>query len=188
MKLNKTGKLARLYRWTYGKAEMPNNLCPYFWKVLLAIIVFPITWLSYAWGFRVHINGTFWDAEFDESNKMYLNYASSNNMFFKRFFTGLLLAAFLILFSSLVGTFLSEDNLSELIYAFIINILFYGIGVILICGSVIGAVYCGFWTKDKIKKSETYQETVSIIKERKEGFKESYCPRISWTSEDNEKV
>jgi hypothetical protein len=47
MKLDKNSNTARLYRWFYGKDSMPNNLCPYFWKVVasyaLALPVFLFT-------------------------------------------------------------------------------------------------------------------------------------------------
>jgi len=38
MKLNKNSVSAKLYKWFYGVSEyqgLPNNLCPYFWKVVL---------------------------------------------------------------------------------------------------------------------------------------------------------
>lgn len=51
MRLSKNGYLAQLYRWSYGTWRMPNNLCIYFWKLLFAIVVFPITWISYPFHF-----------------------------------------------------------------------------------------------------------------------------------------
>ncbi len=42
MILNKNSVSARLYRWFYNKIEeeMPTNLCPYFWKLLLMWLLF----------------------------------------------------------------------------------------------------------------------------------------------------
>jgi hypothetical protein len=38
MKLNQNSPSAKLYRWFYGTTEMPSNLCPYFWKLVTAVI------------------------------------------------------------------------------------------------------------------------------------------------------
>ena len=34
MQLNKNSISAKLYRWFYNQNVMPNNLCPYFWKLV----------------------------------------------------------------------------------------------------------------------------------------------------------
>ena len=39
MKLNKNSISSKLYRWFYGTNVLPNNLCPYFWKLVLAWLV-----------------------------------------------------------------------------------------------------------------------------------------------------
>ena len=39
MKLNKNSISSKLYRWFYGTNDLPNNLCPYFWKLVLAWLV-----------------------------------------------------------------------------------------------------------------------------------------------------
>ena len=36
MKLNQNSISAKIYRWFYLKTEMPSNLCPYFWKLVIA--------------------------------------------------------------------------------------------------------------------------------------------------------
>ena len=42
MKLNQNSLSARLYRWFYLTDSMPQNLCPYFWKlVIMWIIIIP---------------------------------------------------------------------------------------------------------------------------------------------------
>lgn len=44
MELNKNSTTARLYRWFYNIKEMPQNLCPYFWKLaLMWILVIPFS-------------------------------------------------------------------------------------------------------------------------------------------------
>ena len=39
MKLNSNSISSKLYRWFYGTNVLPNNLCPYFWKLVLAWLV-----------------------------------------------------------------------------------------------------------------------------------------------------
>lgn len=39
MNLNSKSFSARLYRWFYAHNKMPNNLCPYFWKLFVAYIL-----------------------------------------------------------------------------------------------------------------------------------------------------
>jgi hypothetical protein len=47
MELNRNSFSAKLYRWFYATKEMPQNLCPYFWKLvatfILALPVFILT-------------------------------------------------------------------------------------------------------------------------------------------------
>lgn len=39
MKLKSNSISSKLYRWFYGTKELPTNLCPYFWKLVLAWLV-----------------------------------------------------------------------------------------------------------------------------------------------------
>ena len=38
MKLNKNSISAKLFRWFYRTSELPTNLCPYFWKLVMAYV------------------------------------------------------------------------------------------------------------------------------------------------------
>ena len=47
MNLNVNSTSAKLYRWFYATEDMPQNLCPYFWKlVLLWFFILPYSILS----------------------------------------------------------------------------------------------------------------------------------------------
>jgi amino acid transporter len=39
IQLKENSITARMYRWFYTKQNMPNNLCPYFWKVVIMYLV-----------------------------------------------------------------------------------------------------------------------------------------------------
>ena len=45
MNLNRNSWYAQLYMHTYSTCFLPNNLCAFFWKMLLAVILLPITWV-----------------------------------------------------------------------------------------------------------------------------------------------
>jgi hypothetical protein len=47
MKLNINSTSAQLYRWFYATQQMPESLCPYFWKLVLTwVFIIPYTIIS----------------------------------------------------------------------------------------------------------------------------------------------
>ena len=44
--LNTNGILAKYYRWYYDTKTLPENLCPYFWRLLGALIMMPFAFLE----------------------------------------------------------------------------------------------------------------------------------------------
>ena len=43
MKLTKNSFNSKLYRWFYCTNQLPINLCPYFWKLLMAwVLLIPV--------------------------------------------------------------------------------------------------------------------------------------------------
>lgn len=42
LSISKTSWHALFYKWFYNGYRMPQSLCPYFWKLLLAILVMPV--------------------------------------------------------------------------------------------------------------------------------------------------
>jgi len=47
MELNINGFTARTYRWFYAEYGMPENLCPYFWKlVIMWVLIIPVSILA----------------------------------------------------------------------------------------------------------------------------------------------
>ena len=48
MKLNKNSISAKLFRWFYRTRELPTNLCPYFWKLVMAyVFAIPVFIISF---------------------------------------------------------------------------------------------------------------------------------------------
>lgn len=62
MKLKKSSYTSRLYRWFYNENNMPNNLCPYFWKVVaMYVLILPTVVIGLPW--------MLWDSyEFKKAN------------------------------------------------------------------------------------------------------------------------
>lgn len=46
IKLSRDGRLHQLYRYTYDSYPT-SSFCPFFWKVLIAAALLPVTWVSY---------------------------------------------------------------------------------------------------------------------------------------------
>lgn len=47
MELNSNSLIAKLYRWFYKQNEMPNSLCPYFWKmIMMYVLIIPYSIIS----------------------------------------------------------------------------------------------------------------------------------------------
>ena len=63
MKMNYNSLTAKFYRWFYEVDYMPSNICPYFWKLVIAYLLcipkFVITYPTYIftkeWGLRDNI-------------------------------------------------------------------------------------------------------------------------------------
>ena len=48
MTLNYNSFNAKLYRYFYNEREMPNSICPYFWKLLMAwVFIIPVSIFSF---------------------------------------------------------------------------------------------------------------------------------------------
>lgn len=152
MELSRQGKLARLYKWTYTRNEwqLPNSLCPYFWMLLIAVILFPITWVSYPF------------------------YACN---VVSRFFKSLGCWATFVAAGALLSNVVMGDYTLILIILTLIGIVAAGIIIVSIGALIAGGTAAAC---QKVSKSNFVQETKSIISEKSSSFKDSYCPKINW--------
>lgn len=185
MQLSKTGKLAIFYRWSYGKStdQLPNNLCPYFWKLVLAFFLLPITWVSFIWGFKIQMDYDWKNDRFiiDKDFAHYFNYNKPDFMLVKRFFTGISIYGLLTEIVFVISLLL---NMEISFWDFIVKIsAFTGIGII---GSMI-LILLYFLSKaiirthQRVITSSTYKETKHILEETYVSVKENYCPKINWS-------
>jgi hypothetical protein len=150
MQLSLTSWHARLYKWVY-KNELPSNLCPYFWKVILGIIsVIPFTLLSLP---ALIIS--------KDSRK-------DNNIFWNGFIGAVLYFILFLLFVTI----------SPILYLFGVpisdNMFFSGITIIAFLLILLVAKII-----DRIR-SRSKQKSPNIFKEYIKAKYNKYCPKIDW--------
>lgn len=173
MTLDQNSTSARLYKWLYSAEDLPNNLCPYFWKVVLAyLIIIPYTLLALPYLLGLAIS--------KESSK--------NDSFGKRIGIGFILYFFMWCAASalcFIGMFFITPAEKSL-YQFMA--IMGGI-IWLVClvlgGNYLWDVYKENKRKSKIRYNEQgyriYEEPKSnLIVEFVKAKYGKYCPKINW--------
>jgi hypothetical protein len=184
MKLNKNSTSAKLYRWFYKTDTMPTNLCPYFWKLVTAVILSPflaILTLPY---------------EIVYSNIKYKSYKLYDDMIVRSLALWLVIYCIVCMVSSLGLVFFSVSD-GLLLKKMMIIGLFLWIMVIVV-GVGYGIIKIIKYTNKKIvrfiknKMGHTQQinyidinkivteKTDSIIIEMVKAKFHKYCPKIDW--------
>lgn len=150
---------SRLYMSTYGldRSELPDNICAYFWKLLLAIVLFIPSYIG-------HIVNLFVKNEQD------------------RIPAGV--TSLITLFTTVFGIpFLENDAFT---YINIIKSHFLGILVVLTATSILivgGLIGMGVdYLYKKFKRSSKLNPSTNPIKEGFKAFKGKYCSKIEWTN------
>lgn len=142
MKLNKNGLIARFYEWSWEQG-VPNDLCSYFWKLIIAAILSPFTATA------------FWVSGAPIGAKAAV---------------GVVQYAILGYLSCVVISAVHGDWAPTVITAAVVVLM---MGIALFISLMEGT----------ISAPEFITEISGIIKERKRGFKDKYCPQIEWTEE-----
>lgn len=173
MKLNINSTTAKLYRWFYSTSQMPQSLCPYFWKLILMwIFIVPYTIMCLptilldlkdpdlrTTGERIGVGFILW------------------------FIIGMLISML-----SWIGLFFAEP-VKDSVWFFALTAGFIGWGAAFVIGCVALFKWCkemwenrnvrydehGYriWTKPEPKQS-------SIIIEFIKAKYNKYCPKIDW--------
>jgi hypothetical protein len=184
MQLNKNSISAKLYRWFYNQNVMPNNLCPYFWKlVLMWITILPFILIT----LPAQIITKFDRKTFGES----IGYT------FAFYFVSFALMVFAILPISFFTTFADGGFWDSMRIG---SILFWG-GLIILA-LYYGIKYLFIWFKEGRKlydedgrryygydseRNKIYYKTKkpNIIAEFIKAKYNKYCPKIDWNDEGN---
>jgi hypothetical protein len=166
MKLNKNSISAKLFRWFYGTSELPTNLCPYFWKLVMAyVFVIPvfITTLPY-----VIIDKYSWSL-------------SLGNRIWKGFVYWIMLFLLIAALSPIMLFWYTpvKDSFLEFL-------IIYGFFE-LAAGLTLGIIWFIHYIQDKIKERKwkgrnlpKKEKRSNIIVEMVKATYYKYCPKIDW--------
>jgi hypothetical protein len=165
MKLNQKSLSAKLYRWFYKTNIMPTNLCPYFWKLVTAVILSPL-FAIYTLPYEI------------------INYKRSRrdtygDMLGTSIVYWALIAVVICMISSLGFFFYMPDTDSLLWLIMVAGFWFWG--TLIIVDIDFGISWSIIKTKEHLqsKKSNT-EKTDNIIVEMVKAKYYKYCPKIDW--------
>jgi len=178
MKLNSNSISSKLYRWFYGTNVLPNNLCPYFWKLVLAWLVL----IPYSLVCLPSIIMELYDKDY-----RYHDISTGKRIGIGTLFYILLFFIFCML--SFIGWFFVSPT-KDSFYAFAGTVgIFVWIGAIIL-GIIEGYGKFKEWNyRRKIKYdenglriwSEPKEEKTYLVVEFAKAKYNKYCPKIDWT-------
>jgi hypothetical protein len=181
MRLNKNSVSSRLYKWFYGVSEwkgLPNNLCPYFWRVVLMYVtIIPYTLFS----IPVVVYDMF-DKGYDNGDR------STGERLGNSF--GIYFGVFILVsaITSIVGFFTHIEPKSFWEFCQLLGFLFWFI--LIVFGLIEGVKYLREWsTSDESYYSEaenkwvTKKAKVNLTTEFIKAKYNKYCPKIDWYKE-----
>ena len=161
MKLNQNSLSAKLYRWFYKTDTMPTNLCPYFWKLVTAVILSPLLAIYTLPYEIINYKRRRWDTYGD----MFLTSAACWCIIF----------AFISMISSLGFFFYIPDKGSLLSVIMTIGSCFWG------CLILVGIIWGIIKTAEYLESKKIDDEkTDNIIVEMVKAKYHKYCPKIDW--------
>jgi hypothetical protein len=177
MKLNSNSISSKLFRWFYGTNDLPNNLCPYFWKLVLAwLVIVPYSLVCLPM------------IVLELTDK---GYKYSDNSTGKRIGMSTIVYFILFAISSMVSFicvfFVSPEKDSFYLYLSTIGAVIWVIAIVI--GVVEGYKVFTEWNyRRKIKYDENgyrilnppKQEKTYLVVEFAKAKYNKYCPKIDW--------
>lgn len=168
MKLNKNSFSSKFYKWFYETSILPNNLCPYFWKLLLAWVLVALFGLpSMVLLIPFLIVATF--------NKNALFFVKDNK--YGAILVGFILYIALFVLMCIIIFFLTLFNVIPYVDGSNIAHLQIWGGIFSFFGFVSGIVYLSKYLAER-KKTKVKQP--NIITEFVKAKYNKYCPKIDW--------
>ena len=181
MKLNQNSVSAKLYKWFYAVSEyqgLPNNLCPYFWRmVLMYLTIIPYTLFS----IPVVVYDLF-DKKYDNGDR-----STGGRLGVS---VGIYIALFILanLISAILALFIKVEKDTLFVHLVVGGCLFWM--VLIVIGVIEGIKYLKEYTttndsyydeqQDKwVVKKTKVNMTAEFIKAKYN----KYCPKIDWYKE-----
>jgi hypothetical protein len=161
MKLDQNSLSAKLYRWFYKTDTMPTNLCAYFWKLVIAVILSPLLAIHTLPYEIINYKRRRWDT-YSDMLGMSLAYWC-------------FIAAVICMISTL-GLFFYIPNKSSSLWVII------SVGCILWGSLILVGIGWGIYETVKYLKSKKSddEKTDNIIVEMVKAKYHKYCPKIDW--------
>ena len=178
MQLSKESTTASLYRWYYATKNMPQSLCPYFWKVVIMYLtIIPYTILSLP---HMVLNGKDKSSAWGEK---------PGSGFLIWVGLGLVASMFWSLTVFFVGLF-PKDSFAQGMQ--ILGLMLWAVAII--CTVIFGSKWLyGKYKDSKIKYDEygyriwepTKPKEPNLVVEFVKASYNKYCPKIDWTSKNS---
>lgn len=153
LRLNETGRLATFYKWSFGETKLPSNLCPFFWLMIFAVVIFPLNGSA-----RLLIGLTTKFPFLLRLSPILMGVVGLGALIF------LIITDFTALMLILCG-------------------MIAGIGVVsILIGILEYAMFLSSNKEKQVKEDKTTlrSEIADVLREQRLSFKEKYCPRIDW--------
>jgi hypothetical protein len=161
MKLNQNSISAKLYRWFYKTDTMPTSLCPYFWKLVTAVILSPLLAIYTLPYEIINYKRSRWDTYGEMLGISFVYWA--------------LIAVVICMISSLGLFFYMPDTDSLLGVMMILGLCVWASLII------VGIIWSIFKTKEYLQsKNSNTEKTDNIIVEMVKAKYHKYCPKIDW--------
>lgn len=166
LKLKVDGWLYNLYYFTY-RSTPPYSLCPFFWAELFALLMFPITWISYPYKVRSVFGRMFYSV---------ITWVCLN----------------VIGYVAALAAFWTADVWWSILYIGGSALGFVTSLGLLVIGIVIGLregylpKFASFLNRNIIHSrpvvsvAENVVNIYDVLSEQKRSIKQNYCPRIEW--------
>lgn len=166
MKLKKDSILSKLYRWFYLTDQMPKNLCPYFWKLVIMVLFIIPTFIISAPSIILRLIDSRAYEKFDNGfQRIGINFI----------LYGMLFLIFMMLFSIsyLFGYRFLKDSFPEILQS---------VGLLIWCGLLgVLLVLSIRWIYTSIKNKRVGKEQdPNIVLEFIKSKYNNYCPKIDW--------
>ena len=161
MKLNQNSLSAKLYRWFYKTNTMPTNLCPYFWRLVTAVILSPLL--------AIHT------LPYEIINYKRGHRDTYSDMLEESLAYWCFIVGVICMIPSLGLFFYIPDKGSTLWVIMSIGLICWG------CLIVVGIGWITYKTKEYLESKKSGDEkTDNIIVEMVKAKYHKYCPKIDW--------